>query len=60
MRGLLQDILRDSSAATAVEYGLLVGVFSLGLVFGMNALTDSIFNLWHVVENNSNKAMKRL
>jgi len=43
-----------------VEYGLLVGVFSLGLVFGMNALTDSIFNLWHVVENNSNKAMKRL
>jgi pilus assembly protein Flp/PilA len=48
----------DQSAATAVEYGLLVGVFSLGIVFGMNALTNQIFNLWHVVESNSVRAMK--
>ncbi|MEO0033173.1 MAG: hypothetical protein RIS94_2931 [Pseudomonadota bacterium] len=58
MRATLHKLMGDQSAATAVEYGLLVGVFSLGIVFGMNALTNQIFNLWHVVESNSVRAMK--
>ena len=57
MRETLLKAMKDQSAATAVEYGLLVGVFALGIVFGMNALTNQLYNLWHSVENNSVNAM---
>lgn len=57
MLQIIKKVLHDTSGATAVEYGLLVGVFSLGMVFGLNAFTNQLFNLWHIVEGHSVKAM---
>ncbi|WP_408591548.1 Flp family type IVb pilin [Novosphingobium sp.] len=53
----VKNVLRDETGATAVEYGLLVGVFSLGMVFGLNAFTNQLYNLWHVVEINTVRSM---
>ncbi|QCI95229.1 Flp family type IVb pilin [Novosphingobium sp. EMRT-2] len=53
---LWQKILRDESAATAVEYGLLVGFIAIAIIGGMNNFTNQMVALWHSVENASNKA----
>ncbi|WP_226019284.1 Flp family type IVb pilin [Novosphingobium sp. FKTRR1] len=53
----VKNVLRDDTGATAVEYGLLVGVFALGMVFGLNAFTNQLYNLWHVVEINTVRSM---
>lgn len=53
----LHELMKDNSAATAVEYGLLVGVFAIGMTFGARSLTNQLYNLWHSVENNSSKAL---
>lgn len=56
MLELWQKILRDESAATAVEYGLLVGFIALAIIGGMNNFTNQMVALWHSVENASNSA----
>lgn len=58
MGGIFRKVLKDQSAATAVEYGLMVGVFALSIVFGMRALTNELFDLWHNVEDHSDAALK--
>lgn len=60
MRRLLRQIMADSSAATAVEYGLFLGVFSLSLIFGLKAFSNQLFVLWHRVENASTNASQHL
>lgn len=55
MLELWQKILRDESAATAVEYGLLVAFIALAIIGGMNNFTNQMVALWHSVENASNK-----
>lgn len=54
----IRKVLKDQSAATAVEYGLMVGVFALSMVFGMRAVTNQLFVLWHNVEDHSTAALK--
>jgi len=58
MWGAVRQVLKDQSAVTAVEYGLLVGVLALSMVFGMRAVTNQLYVLWHNVEDHSNAAMK--
>jgi pilus assembly protein Flp/PilA len=50
--------LVDQSAATAIEYGLLLGVIAMSLFFGMSAFTDQLIIVWKVIENNSPTAVK--
>ena len=38
--------LVDDSAATAVEYGLLIGVIAMSLFFGMSAFTNQLTATW--------------
>ena len=45
--------LLDESAATAIEYGLLVGVLAMSLFFGMSAFTNQLIIVWQVIINNS-------
>lgn len=53
----VKEVLRDTSGATAVEYGLFVAIFSLGIVFSLNTFTNQLYNLWRVVDSNSTRAM---
>jgi Flp pilus assembly pilin Flp len=49
-------IINDDSGATAIEYGLLLAVLALSMVFGLNAFTNQLYVLWHSVENHTNEA----
>lgn len=46
MRAGIAKFLADRSGATAVEYGLIVGVLSLTIVSGVGLAGDSIKNVW--------------
>ena len=46
MRATIKRFLTDRSAATAVEYGILVVVLSLAIVGGVGMLGNSLQNMW--------------
>ncbi|KRC00152.1 hypothetical protein ASE23_11850 [Rhizobium sp. Root73] len=39
---ILIRLLKDKSAATAIEYGLLASLISLGMIAGLGAFSDSL------------------
>lgn len=43
--------LQDVSGATAIEYGLLIGVIAMSLVVGMSAFGNEMTNLWKVIDH---------
>jgi|LNFM01.1.fsa_nt_gb pilus assembly protein Flp/PilA len=51
MRALLRGFVRARSGATAIEYGLIVAVLSLGIVAGVGTAGNSLKFLWG--DNNS-------
>jgi pilus assembly protein Flp/PilA len=59
MKSLLSRILHDESAATAIEYGLLVGLVGIAITFGLRNVTNSIFNMYHIVDNHTTAALSR-
>lgn len=58
MKNFLRKIVRENDAMTFVEYGLLVGVLGLSIVFGLNAFTNQLYRLWHIIENASTNAQQ--
>jgi pilus assembly protein Flp/PilA len=44
--------LVDKTGATAVEYGLLIGVIAMTMFFGMNAFVNSLFLLYEAIDTN--------
>lgn len=48
--------LQDQSGATAIEYGLLIGVIAMSLVLGMSAFGNEMTNLWKAVDKEVVKA----
>ena len=49
MRGLFR-LLRESKAATAVEYGLIVALIFLAILVGVYALATTTTNMWNNVQ----------
>jgi pilus assembly protein Flp/PilA len=43
---MVKRFLADRSGATAVEYGLLVGVLSLTIMAGVGSVGNSLENFW--------------
>ena len=44
---LLGRILRDTRAATAVEYALLIGLMMLAIQVSMNGFSDQVKIMWN-------------
>lgn len=59
MTAIFIKLMRDKRAATAVEYGLLVGVLTLSLIFGMKGVTNQLYVLYNSVHKNTENAMER-
>ncbi len=59
MLKMMRKIMRNRDAMTFVEYGLLIGVLALSIVFGMKSFTNQLYRLWHIVEVHSNNATSR-
>jgi pilus assembly protein Flp/PilA len=47
----LRDISRDQKGATAVEYGLIVGIVFLGIVSGVALLAGTTTGMWNNVSS---------
>lgn len=55
MKTLLLKIFRNHSGATAVEYGLLISLIGLAATFGMKNFTEALYNLYVIVDKNTDQ-----
>ncbi len=44
------NLLRDTRAATAIEYGLIAALIAIGAISGFNAFGNGLTNMWNKVE----------
>ncbi|HEY6814679.1 MAG TPA: Flp family type IVb pilin [Croceibacterium sp.] len=58
MRGsqFFKRILRDNRGATAVEYGLILGLLFLAIVVTVQAVAGEVIESWNHVESTSTDA----
>lgn len=54
---MLKQFVKDTGAATAIEYGLIVAVLSLAIVAGVGMATNS---LEFLLSNNASKLQRTL
>ncbi|MDR6759669.1 pilus assembly protein Flp/PilA [Mycoplana sp. BE70] len=47
---IITSLMLDRSGATAIEYGLIAALVSIGLIGGLMALSDSLTNVFMTVE----------
>ncbi|WP_225206181.1 Flp family type IVb pilin [Novosphingobium huizhouense] len=59
MKTTLHKLLRDKTAGTVIEYGLLVAVFSTFVVFGIRSLAEGSGNLWSRVSEQGGAALSQ-
>jgi pilus assembly protein Flp/PilA len=55
MRALIRRFIRDDSAATAIEYGLIATLISVAIFGGVGSFSDVLEVLWN---GNSNKLVE--
>ena len=56
MTRLLKSFLSGKSGATAVEYGLLAALISVGLIAGASSLGNALNSTFFTVSNGMEKA----
>jgi pilus assembly protein Flp/PilA len=49
---ILKSFLRDTSGATAIEYGVIVAVMGLGLVTALSAFPTALNSIFSTVADN--------
>ena len=47
----LMSLLKDKSGATAIEYGLLASLISIGMIVGLGAFSDSLLSVFQTITN---------
>ncbi|MCW0002069.1 Flp family type IVb pilin [Pararhizobium sp. YC-54] len=45
----LISLLKDKSGATAIEYGLMAGLVSIGMIVGLQAFSDSLLAVFETI-----------
>jgi pilus assembly protein Flp/PilA len=50
--------LVDQTGATAIEYGLLIGVIAMTMFFGMTKFVNSLFIMYETIDGNLKNAKK--
>lgn len=53
----LQDILKDESGATAVEYGLILAMIVLAMLAALSGVAQETLGLWDHVESETTTAV---
>ena len=59
MRGsqFFMQVLRDNRGATAIEYGLILGLLCIAIIVMMQAMAGEVIESWTTVEQTSTTAM---
>lgn len=58
MLDFVRNPLVDNTGATAIEYGLLIGVIAMTMFFGMSAFVNSLFIMYNTIDTNLVRAKK--
>jgi pilus assembly protein Flp/PilA len=51
MRNLLKSFIADQSGATAIEYGLIAAIVSVGLITALTSLKTNLQNTYNTIGN---------
>jgi pilus assembly protein Flp/PilA len=57
---IARKVLNDQSAATAIEYGLMIGVIGTALVLSMGTITNELGDLYVLINNKTTNAASKL
>jgi pilus assembly protein Flp/PilA len=55
---LLAQLIRDTKAASAVEYGLICALIVIAVISGINAVASQTITMWNDVAENVNSAVQ--
>ncbi|QYU70955.1 Flp family type IVb pilin [Leptolyngbya sp. 15MV] len=58
LKTILKRIGRDTSGATAIEYGLIVSLVVIACIGAFESVADSNTGLWATVTNKTSEAME--
>lgn len=59
MQSLIRRILHDNSAATAVEYGLILGLISVSVIVGLQGFSNQLVVLYQIVDGYTTNATSK-
>ena len=57
---IARKMLEDQSGATAVEYGLLIGLIGMALVFSLGTVANELGDLYKLIDGKTANAAKKL
>lgn len=60
MHGFCKRLLRDESAVTAIEYGLLIGLISAIIITGLSNFSNQLINTYLIVTTWTNNAQSKI
>ena len=56
MISIVRRLLRDRKAATAVEYGLILGLIVLAMLGALGGVADATIGLWNNISTKVSRA----
>lgn len=57
LSNITKDLVDDTSGATAVEYGLVLGLIAIAMIVALQSVADTSTAMWTMVMNESVSAM---
>ncbi len=57
---IARKVLEDQSAATAIEYAMLIGLIGMALVFSMGTIANELGDLYVLIENKTTNAQSKI
>ena len=56
---MARKMLHDQSGATAIEYGLLIGVIGMSLVFSLGTVANELGDLYKLIDGKTKNAASK-
>jgi pilus assembly protein Flp/PilA len=53
----MKELVDDASGATAIEYGLIVSLIVIAMIFALGGVADTTTDMWNDVESRATEAM---
>ncbi|TAD77959.1 MAG: Flp family type IVb pilin [Sphingomonadales bacterium] len=53
----VKDLIDDTSGATAIEYGLILGLIAIAMIVALQSVATTTIDMWNRVESESVDAM---
>jgi len=59
VRNFTGRLLHDNSGATAIEYGLIIGIISVSIIIGMQSFSNQLVLLYQIVNTYTTNAQNK-